>query len=217
LAGTNGKHDATRTAVRPRPRTRSVTLGGPGAGEPPRVRAAAGAGELPIASYELFSSTEILGKMAMEKMLAGLSTRRYAVGLEPVASRLPKHPGDKQSAVSAASCDDRNRPGRAAGHEFVRAGLGRIDDRRGALRRSCSLWPSGSASRGVKHPLALVEGSRRTRTLVTDLLVDLRERGLGRHPPDARGDRRFEGPAQGGARRLDHPVIQRCHSTRFGT
>ncbi len=35
-------------------------------------------------SYELFTSTEILGKMAMEKMLAGLSTRRYPVGLEPV-------------------------------------------------------------------------------------------------------------------------------------
>jgi putative transposase len=48
------------------------------------VRAADGTGELAAASYELFSSTEILGKMAMEKMLAGLSTRRYPVGLEPV-------------------------------------------------------------------------------------------------------------------------------------
>ncbi len=37
-----------------------------------------------VASYELFSSTEILGRLAMEKMLAGLSTRRYPVGLEPV-------------------------------------------------------------------------------------------------------------------------------------
>jgi putative transposase len=33
---------------------------------------------LPVASYELFTSTEILGKMALEKMLAGLSTRRYS-------------------------------------------------------------------------------------------------------------------------------------------
>ena len=54
----------------------------------PRVRTADGAGELPIASYELFSSTEILGKLAMEKMLAGLSTRRYPVGLEPVGEHM---------------------------------------------------------------------------------------------------------------------------------
>ena len=53
----------------------------------PRVRAADGAGELPIPSYELFASTEILGRMAMEQMLAGLSARRYPVGLEPVGRK----------------------------------------------------------------------------------------------------------------------------------
>ncbi len=39
-------------------------------------------------AYELFNSTELLGKMAMEKMLAGLSTRRYPVGLEPVGEQV---------------------------------------------------------------------------------------------------------------------------------
>ena len=58
----------------------------------PRVRAADGAGELSIASYELFSSTEILGKLAMEKMLAGLSTRRCPSGLEPVGERAGETP-----------------------------------------------------------------------------------------------------------------------------
>ena len=48
--------------------------------ERPRVRAVDGSGELPVPAYELFSSTEMLGKMAMEKMLGGLSTRRYPVG-----------------------------------------------------------------------------------------------------------------------------------------
>ena len=89
LAGPKGKHDATRTAVRHGRECGSVTLGGRRVPVPrPRVRAAGGAGELPIASYELFSSTEILGKMAMEKMLAGLSTRRYPVGLEPVGEQV---------------------------------------------------------------------------------------------------------------------------------
>jgi hypothetical protein len=55
----------------------------------PRVRAADGAGELAISAYELFSSTEILGRMA-EKMLAGLSTRRYRVG--PHVLQLSRRP-----------------------------------------------------------------------------------------------------------------------------
>ena len=42
---------------------------------------------MPLASYELFSGTEVLGRMAMQRMLAGLSTRRYRVGLEPVGQR----------------------------------------------------------------------------------------------------------------------------------
>src|SRR5918995_488276 len=54
----------------------------------PGVRGADGSGELPVATYELFSSTELLGAMAMERMLAGLSTRRYPVGLEPVGEQV---------------------------------------------------------------------------------------------------------------------------------
>jgi hypothetical protein len=49
------------------------------------VRAADGSGELTVPAYKLFSSTEILGPMALEQMLSELSTRRYGVGLEPVA------------------------------------------------------------------------------------------------------------------------------------
>jgi hypothetical protein len=37
--------------------------------------------ESPVAAHELFSSTEVLGRMVMEKMLAGVSTRRNPAGL----------------------------------------------------------------------------------------------------------------------------------------
>jgi len=40
-------------------------------------------GQVPVAAYELFSRSEILGRMAMGKMLGGLSSRRYPLGLEP--------------------------------------------------------------------------------------------------------------------------------------
>ena len=101
LAGPKGKH-ATRTAVRHGRERGSVTLGGRRVAiTRPRVRAAGGSGELPIASYELFSSIEILGKMAMEKMLAGLSTRRYPVGLEPVGQQVDEScSATSKSAVS---------------------------------------------------------------------------------------------------------------------
>ncbi len=80
------RRDEARTAVRHGRGRRSVTPGRK-VGVPvtrPRVRAADGSGELATASYELlFTSTEVLGKMAMEMMLAGLSMRRYPVNLEP--------------------------------------------------------------------------------------------------------------------------------------
>ena len=41
--------------------------------ERPRMRAVDGSGELPVAAYELFSDTEVLGRMALDRMLAGLS------------------------------------------------------------------------------------------------------------------------------------------------
>ena len=67
----------------------------------PRVRAADGSGELPVASYELFSPTEILGRMAMEKPLAGLSSRRYPVGLEPIGQQVAEiASATSKSAVS---------------------------------------------------------------------------------------------------------------------
>ena len=138
LAGPRGRHDATRTAVRHGRERGSVTLGGRRVSiTRPRVRAADGAGEVPVAGYELFSSTEMLGRMAMEQMLAGVSSRRYPVGLEPVGDRIVEAAtSTSKSAVSrkfvamteTALADLLSRgPGRA--------GPGRGDDRRGALRR----------------------------------------------------------------------------------
>jgi hypothetical protein len=84
LCGPDGKHNPGRAGYRHGGEAGSVTLGGRRLPVTrPRVRAAGGSGELHLPSYDLFSSTEILGRMAMEKMLAGLSSRRYGHGLEP--------------------------------------------------------------------------------------------------------------------------------------
>src|SRR3954451_6606027 len=87
LAGPKGRHDPNRAAGRHGHERGSVTLGGRRVPVTrPRVRAADGPGELPVPAYELFTGTELLGELAMERMLAGLSTRRYRVGLEPVGA-----------------------------------------------------------------------------------------------------------------------------------
>src|SRR3954467_5640950 len=90
-AGTTPRGPATGTA--PRPAGGKGWGGGPASARPrcgrrvpvtrPRVRAADGSRHVPVPAYELFCRTEPLAEMAMERMLAGLSTRRYRLGVEP--------------------------------------------------------------------------------------------------------------------------------------
>jgi putative transposase len=213
LAGPKGRHDGARTAVRHGHERGSVTLGGRRVPVTrPRVRAADGAGELPIAAYELFSSTEILGKLAMEKMLAGLSTRRYAVGLEPVGQRV----AETSSATSKSAVSRRFvAMTETALAELLAADLSGLD--LVALMidgvhfaESCCIVALGIGIDGVKHPLALVEGSTENATLVTDLLVDLRERGLDVTRPMLVGLDGSKALRKAVLDVLDHPVIQRC-------
>jgi len=91
LCGPDGKHNPDRAGYRHGAGDGSVTLGGRRlAVIRPRVRAAGGSGELHLPSYGLFSSTEILGRMALGKMLAGLSSRRCTAGLEPAGQAVER-------------------------------------------------------------------------------------------------------------------------------
>src|SRR5664279_3970488 len=89
VCGPPGRHNPDRVGYRHGTEDGSATLGGRRVPvRRPRVRAADGSGELPVPAYELFSGTELLGRLAMERMLAGLSTRRYRTGLEPVGEQV---------------------------------------------------------------------------------------------------------------------------------
>src|SRR3954447_20871725 len=105
LCGPLGRHDRGRIATRHGSEAGSVSLGGRRLGvRRPRVRAADGSGELPVASYQTFSGTEVLGRKAMGQMLAGLSSRRYGVGLEP--GGCPEARGTSAAARSWSGCVD---------------------------------------------------------------------------------------------------------------
>jgi transposase-like protein len=213
LAGPKGKHNMTRTAVRHGGECGSVTLGGRRVPlTRPRVRAADGSGELPIASYELFTSTEILDKMAMEKMLAGLSTRRYPVGLEPVGPNIT----EKSSATSKSAVSRRFvAMTETALAELLSRDLSGLD--LVALMidgvhfaETCCIVVLGIDIEGNKHPLALVEGSTENATLVTGLLVGLRERGLDVTRPMLVGLDGSKALRKAVVDVLDRPVIQGC-------
>jgi len=181
VCGPRGRHDPERVAVRHGRERGSVTLGGRRVPvERPRVRAAAGSGELPVPAYELFSGTEVLGRMAMERMLAGLSTRRYTVGLEPVGQHVTETAtATSKSAVSRKFVAMTE----TALADLLAADLSGLDPV--ALMvdgvnfgEHCCVVALGIGIDGTKHPLALVEGSTENATLVTELCVGLRERGL---------------------------------------
>lgn len=211
--GPKGKHDPDRAATRHGSEGGSVTLGGRRVPiTRPRMRTSDGAEEVPVASYELFNSTELLGRMAMEKMLAGLSTRRYPVGLEPVGEHTEARA--KSTSKSAVSRKFVKLTEHALA-DLLAADLSGLDlvaimiDGVHFAEHLCVV-ALGIDIDGVKHPLAVVEGSTENTTLVRSLLVGLRERGLDVTQPilavlDG-------GKALSAAVRevFDHPVIGRC-------
>jgi putative transposase len=181
VCGPRGRHDPDRTAVRHGHGAGSVSLGGRRVPVTrPRMRAVDGSGELAVPSYELFSDTEALGRMALERMLGGLSTRRYPVGLEPVGARTEQTAtATSKSAVSRRFVAATE----TALAELLAADLSTMD--LVALMvdgvhfgEHCCIVALGIDIDGTKHPLSLVEGSTENATLVTDLIVGLRERGL---------------------------------------
>jgi transposase-like protein len=75
---------------------------------------------------------------------------------------------------------------------------------------SCLIVALGIDIDGTKHPLALVEGATENATVVTDLLVGLRERGLDVTWPMLVGIDGSKALRKAVLDVFDHPVIQRC-------
>jgi len=213
VCGPKGKHDPGREAVRHGAGAGSVTLGGRRLPVTrPRMRAVDGAGELPVPAYELFTATEVLGRMAMARMLAGLSTRRYRTGLEPVGSKVEASAsGTSKSAVSRRFVAATE----TALADLLAQPLGELDlvalmiDGVHFGEHLCVV-ALGIGIDGVKHPLGLVEGSTENTTTVTDLLTGLRGRGLDTTRPIFIGIDGGKALRAAVVRVFDHPVIGRC-------
>jgi putative transposase len=89
VVGLKGEHDHERTAKRHGHERGSMTLGGRRVEvSRPTVRSADDEYELPVASYEYFADRDSLTTAVMDRMLAGVSTRKYTVVGEPVGSEV---------------------------------------------------------------------------------------------------------------------------------
>lgn len=213
LVGPKFKHDPDRTAVRHGTETGSVTMGGRTVSvRRPRVRTADGTAEVVVPAYELFSSTEVLSEMALERMMAKLSTRRYGVGLEPVGAKV-------EAAARSTSKSAVSRRFVAATESalatMLAADLSDLDlvalmvDGVHFADHLCVV-AMGVGVDGVKHPLGLVEGDTENTTVVKDLLAGLRDRGLDTTRPILcvlDGAKALVGAVKAV---FDHPVVHRC-------
>src|SRR3954451_14614607 len=85
VVGPKGKHNPDRTATRHGHEDGSMTLGGRRvAVRRPRVRSADDKHELPVQPYAFFADRDPLTRAVMDRMLAGVSTRKFARVGEPV-------------------------------------------------------------------------------------------------------------------------------------
>jgi putative transposase len=181
VVGTRGKHDPERTALRHGHESGEVTLGGRRvAVERPRVRSADGRAEVRLRTYEYFADRDPLTRSVLERMLAGVSTRRYRRTQEPVGSEVERAARSTSKSSVSRTFIERTRGALA---ELMSR---RLDDVRLAvmmidgleLQGRCCVVALAITTEGVKVPLGLWEGSMENATVATALLSDLVERGL---------------------------------------
>ncbi len=181
VVGPKGKHNRDRVAVRHGHDDGSMTLGGRRvAVRRPRIRTAADERELPVESYEYFADRDPLTRAVMDRMLAGVSTRKFAQVGEPVGSEVERASSSTGKTAVSDMFIERTRT--ALGELMSR----RLDDVRLAVMMLDGLEIAdrthvvalGITTDGVKIPLGLWEGSTENATLARALLADLVDRGL---------------------------------------
>ena len=181
VVGPKGRHDPDRSAHRHGREAGSVTLGGRRMPvSRPRARTADGAAEVALGTYAHFAARGPLTAVVLERMLAGVSTRRFARVAEPVGEH--GEAGARSTSKSAVS-----REFVARTRETLAELMGRrLDDVRLAvlmldgidLKGRTNVVALGITTDGVKIPLGLWEGSTENAAVASALLADLCDRGL---------------------------------------
>lgn len=181
VAGPKGQHNKDdRTAYRHGGEDGTVVLGGRKlAVRRPRARTVDHT-EVRLESYDTFANIDLLADHTVASMLAGLSTRRYPAGLEPVGEEVEAAASaTSRSSVSrrfvAATAERlaqfRSRP--LGEHRFLVCFIDGFD-----FAGHMMIGALGVTADGTKIPLGVVQGSTENATVVRGLVSELRDRGL---------------------------------------
>jgi transposase-like protein len=178
--GPKGKHDPDRTASRHGGGRGSVVLGGRRIPVTrPRARTSDG-NEVSLVTYDLFAAEDQLTAVVMERMLAGLATRRHTAAAEPVGTEV-------EAAASATSRSAISRrfvaQTKTALAQLLARDLSTLDIKvlmidGEHITDHCCVVALAITADGTKVPVGLWEGSTENKTVVTHLLADLVSRGL---------------------------------------
>lgn len=179
--GPKGKHDPERAATRNGSAPGSVVLGGRSVPvrRPRAVRT--DGGEVTLDSWSVFSSKDLLSQLAVERMLAGVATRRHILVNEPVGAEL-------EAKARSTSKSTISRRFKAATETALAELLARdlsglevavlmIDGI--VFAECCCVVAMAITADGTKVPVGIWDGDTENATVVTDLLADLVARGLG--------------------------------------
>jgi putative transposase len=178
--GPKGRHIPDRRATRNGSAGGSVVLGGRTI--PVRRPRAVGiqGGEVALDSYGLFSSRDLLTQLTVERMLAGVATRRHTAVAEPVGEAI-------EATARSTSRSSVSRRFKAATETALAELLARdlslldvavlmIDGI--VFADCCCVAALVVTADGRKVPVGLWDGDTENKTVVTDLLADLVARGL---------------------------------------
>ena len=133
-----------------------------------------------LTSYAHFASEDLLSQVVMERMLAGVATRRHARTAEPVGAQVVE-----QAKSSTRSAISRRfvRQTETALAELMACDLSgedikvlMLDGQHMAER--CVVVALAITADGTKKPVGLWDGSTENKTVVRALLADLVDRGL---------------------------------------
>jgi transposase-like protein len=178
--GPRGRHDPDRAAVRHGAGKGSVVLGGRRVPVTrPRARTTDGH-EVSLPAYRLFAAEDQLTRVVMERMLAGLATRRHSAAAEPVGAEVEQ----TASATSRSAISRRFvAQTKTALAELLARDLTGLDIKvlmvdGEHLAEHCCVVALAITADGTKVPVGLWEGSTENKTVVTHLLSDLVSRGL---------------------------------------
>jgi len=178
----------------------------------PRARSTEG-GEVQLATYATFANDDLLTEVVMERMLAGVATRRHRAVAEPV--------GEKVNATATSTSRS------AVSRRFKAATTKALDELMARdlsdlavaatmidgifFAQQCCVVALAICADGTKVPVGLWLGDTENKTVATNLLADLSARGL-----DASGGILFvldgSKALAAGVRKVfgDHALIQRC-------